>query len=112
MVERASSAAGVDIRRDYALNSRRLCRHRSRDRACRVTDTLVTSLSWMRNRDHDIALLVPLLDVLEGLGYSLQGKTLIDDRPELAGRDKFGDRVHSRRTVHGDAAFQLLASNE
>ena len=38
----------------------------------------------MRHRDHDIALLVPLLDVLEGLGYSLQGETLIDNRPELA----------------------------
>ena len=41
MVEPASSTAGVDIRRDYALNRRRLCRHRPRDRAGRVTDRVV-----------------------------------------------------------------------
>jgi hypothetical protein len=29
------------------------------------------TLSWMRHRDHDIPLLMPLLDVLEGLGDSL-----------------------------------------
>ena len=30
----------------------------------------------MRHRDHDISLLVPLLDILEGLGNSRQGITL------------------------------------
>ena len=38
MVEAGSPTAGVDMRRDCALNKRRLCRHRSRDRAVRVAE--------------------------------------------------------------------------
>jgi hypothetical protein len=41
MVEPAAPTAGVDIRRDYALNRRRRCQHRPRDRAGRVTDIVV-----------------------------------------------------------------------
>ena len=61
----------------------------------------------MRHGDHDISLLVPSLDVLEGFGYSLQRETLIDNRLELAGRDKVGDEAHSCRVLHGHAAFQF-----
>src|SRR5688500_19920935 len=64
----------------------------------------------MRHGDHDISLLVPSLDVLEGFGYSLQGETSIDNRLELAGRDKVGDEAHSCRVLHGHAAFQFLAA--
>ena len=68
MVEPASPTAGVDIRSGYALNLvvsvgiALEIAHVERQTLCR------RSLSWMRHRDHDVALLVPLLDVPEGLG--------------------------------------------
>src|SRR5687767_2579901 len=65
----------------------------------------------MRHHDYDVALLVSLFDVVEGLRYSLQGKFPIDDRPERAGRNKFGDVAHSRRAVHGHTALHLLAAD-
>jgi hypothetical protein len=48
MVEPASPTAGIDIRRDYAVIRCRLCRHRPRDRARRVTAIVATIVAWMR----------------------------------------------------------------
>ena len=63
----------------------------------------------MRHRDHDISLLVPLLNVLEGFRDLLQRNTSVDDRLELPSRGKFCDEIHSFRIVHGHAALEFLA---
>src|SRR5687768_547221 len=49
----------------------------------------------MRHRDHDISLLVPLLNVLEGFRDLLELRTSIDDRLELPCRGKVCDEIHS-----------------
>jgi hypothetical protein len=62
----------------------------------------------MRDRDHDISLLVPLLNVLEGFRDLFQRITSVDDRLELPSRGKFCDEIHSFRVFHGHAALEFL----
>ena len=53
----------------------------------------------MRHCDHDVSLLVSLLNVLERFGDPLQGITSADDRPERSSRGKFCDETHSLQVV-------------
>jgi len=62
----------------------------------------------MRHRDHDITVLVPLLNVLERFRDLLQGITSVDDRFELSSRDKFCDEIRSFRIFRGPAALSFL----
>jgi hypothetical protein len=72
MVEPASPTAGVDIRRDYALRTGAVSAGIDPESGQVASQRPWRRWpSWMRHRDHDIALLVPLLDVLKGLGDSL-----------------------------------------
>ena len=65
----------------------------------------------MRHRDHDISLLMPLLNVLERFRDLLQGIASVDDRLELPSRGKSYDEIQSlqctqrffdRRTTFAD----------
>src|ERR1017187_620266 len=66
----------------------------------------------MLHRDHDISLLVPLLNVLEGLRDLLQGITSVDDRFELPSRGKFCDESHSLQVVDGHTALYFLTPGD
>src|SRR5688572_24540099 len=59
----------------------------------------------MLHRDHDISLLVPLLDILESVRDLLQAITSIDDRLELPSRGQCCDEIHSLRVFEGHTAL-------
>ena len=66
----------------------------------------------MRHRDHDISLLVPLLNVLESFRGLLQGITSVDDRPELPSRGEFCDETHSLEVVDGHTTLDFLSTGD
>src|SRR6266853_6412981 len=66
----------------------------------------------MRHRDHDISLLVPLLNVLEGFRGLLQGITSVDDRPELPSRGEFCDETHSLQVVDCHTTLDCLPTGD
>ena len=66
----------------------------------------------MRHRDHDISLLVPLLNVLESFRDPLQRIGSVDDRPEGPSRDEFCDETHSLQVVDSHPALDLLSTSD
>ena len=66
----------------------------------------------LRHRDHDISLLVPLLNVLEGFRDLLQRITSVDDRLELPSHGKCGDESHVRHVSDGHTALDLLSASD
>src|SRR5882762_8781824 len=66
----------------------------------------------MRYCDHDVSLLVSLLNVLESFRDPLQGITSVDDRPELPSRDEFCDETHSLQVVDSHPALDLLSTSD
>ena len=66
----------------------------------------------MRHRDHDVSLLVSVLNVLESFRDPLQGITSVDDRPELPSRGEFCDDTHSLQVVDGHTTLDLLSTGD
>jgi len=54
----------------------------------------------MLHGDHDISLLVALLNILESFRDLLQGITSVDDRLELPSRGEFYDESQSLQVFH------------
>src|SRR5258705_13801052 len=66
----------------------------------------------MRYGDHDVSLLVSVLNVLESFRDPLQGITSVDDRPELPSRDELCDETHSLQVVDSHPALDLLSTGD
>src|SRR5688500_5251879 len=64
----------------------------------------------MRQRDHDISLLVALLHVRERFRDPFQGVTSVNDGLQLSSCGKLSDEIHSRRVFHGHAPLEFLSS--
>jgi len=66
----------------------------------------------MLDRDHDISLLVPLLNILESFGDLLQGITSVDDRFECPSGGKFCDQPHAFLVSDGHTALDFLSPGD
>src|SRR6476619_3187843 len=66
----------------------------------------------MRHRDHDISLLVSLLNILESFGGLLQAINSVDNGPELPSRGEFCDETHSLQVVDGDTTLDFLSTGD
>src|SRR3954464_7395225 len=66
----------------------------------------------MRHRDHDVSLLVSLLNILECFSDPFQRIASVDDRPERPSVGQCGDETHVRHVSDGHASLDLLSAGE
>src|SRR4029079_13640131 len=66
----------------------------------------------MRHRDHDVSLLVSLLNIFECFRYPLERIASVDDRPEAPSLGQCGDETHVRHVSESHTALDLLSASD